>query len=1186
MRIRQLDLIRYGCFTEVEVDLPPSDPDIHILVGPNEAGKSTVKAALEDLLFGIPARSSLDFIHPYRDMRLGAVLESNGNRLPVKRRKGMKDTLLDADDTPLASGERALSPFLGNAGRERFERMFSLDHERLRRGGQEILDAKGDLGEALFSASSGFQDLRGLGRALDEEAGELWTRRRSARRRYYQAEDRLREAERQIGQHTVNARKWRELRDELDARRKEHDELGASVREIDTKLRRLERIRRVARRVSEKARLESEVQRLGDVPALPEDAREVLRAAEEEERLAAQGAKQRQVDLNRVRAERAGLAWDESVLLRADEIDRLHERRLQVQALRSDLPKREAELAAAVRGMRELANDLGWESDRVDDLVARIPTRSVVGDARALLSNRANRLAEIQAARKGLTEAEERLADVGVRLRGADEAADVSRLRSILSATTKESSGIAADIRAARRELAEADATSASLFGRLRPKPEPIEAASALAVPSVQEVQAHRDARLSLVRKLERIGDRLRSTEEGLNEARKTRDRIVAEERPVGPQELADVRSERDTGWQLVRRKYIEHETVSDEEVRAFSGPHSSLGWSYEKAVQSADNAADRWVQTANAAAQLEQANRTVDSLLESLKDLREEHSAVEDGREATDADWEALWQSVPFEPLAPEAMLPWLETHELLCQALSRRDRSRRELQSLREQETAASEAVLSELATLGVDTGRLRDAGLPAILERGLDERQRHEQAAQSRAALEMEARRAAASVEAKRREVEQSDSAMSSWQAEWSRAVTALGFPETAMPDSVEAQIEVIERMRQAASEMANLRDKRVELIRRDIESFERDVRTFVASVAPDLSQESPNNATIGMEQRLAASRDARKDAAAKDKQIQSLEQEIQRFDEKTREAREAVVSLQAAAGVTDTDSLRTAIEKAEMAKSIGKERQRVLRELSEDGDGLSVEEMEQECQDVDLDQAASDEAELRSEIDELRSRQESVRDSLRDAEDRFREVGGGGAAAVAEGARQDALAEIREIAQQYVRRRTAALLLQWAVERNRRERQGPMLRRAGEIFAELTLGSFEALELDFDENDRARLVGRRPSGGRVDMNGMSSGSADQLYLALRVAALEGYAGDAGSLPFVADDLFVNFDDRRSAAGFRVLARLAHKYQVIFLTHHDHLAEVAKLAVPGGIRVWALPRRTVPSVAGAAS
>jgi uncharacterized protein YhaN len=140
----------------------------------------------------------------------------------------------------------------------------------------------------------------------------------------------------------------------------------------------------------------------------------------------------------------------------------------------------------------------------------------------------------------------------------------------------------------------------------------------------------------------------------------------------------------------------------------------------------------------------------------------------------------------------------------------------------------------------------------------------------------------------------------------------------------------------------------------------------------------------------------------------------------------------------------------------------------------------------------------------------------------------------------------------------------LLLQWAVERYRREKQAPLLKRAGALFARLTGGSFRELKIEFDEHDKMHLAGLRSDGAIVPVSGMSTGTADQLYLALRVAAVEDSLDDGRPLPFVADDLFINFDDARAAAGFKVLSELAQKTQVLFFTHHQHLVQVAKEAI----------------------
>ena len=65
MRFQKIRLVRYGKFTETDIELPKAKHDFHFIVGPNEAGKSTIRGAIADLLYGIPTRASaMAFIHP------------------------------------------------------------------------------------------------------------------------------------------------------------------------------------------------------------------------------------------------------------------------------------------------------------------------------------------------------------------------------------------------------------------------------------------------------------------------------------------------------------------------------------------------------------------------------------------------------------------------------------------------------------------------------------------------------------------------------------------------------------------------------------------------------------------------------------------------------------------------------------------------------------------------------------------------------------------------------------------------------------------------------------------------------------------------------------------------------------------------------------------------------------------
>ena len=122
-----------------------------------EAGKSTALAAFLDLLFGIELRSRFGFRHPYSSMEIGGALELGGRVHELVRVKRAQNDLLDAAGRPVSAG--LIAGQLGGIDREAYRAMFSLDDETLEAGGESILASRGDLGQLLFSASTGLADL-------------------------------------------------------------------------------------------------------------------------------------------------------------------------------------------------------------------------------------------------------------------------------------------------------------------------------------------------------------------------------------------------------------------------------------------------------------------------------------------------------------------------------------------------------------------------------------------------------------------------------------------------------------------------------------------------------------------------------------------------------------------------------------------------------------------------------------------------------------------------------------------------------------------------------------------------------------------------------------------------------------------------------------------------------------------
>jgi uncharacterized protein YhaN len=203
------------------------------------------------------------------------------------------------------------------------------------------------------------------------------------------------------------------------------------------------------------------------------------------------------------------------------------------------------------------------------------------------------------------------------------------------------------------------------------------------------------------------------------------------------------------------------------------------------------------------------------------------------------------------------------------------------------------------------------------------------------------------------------------------------------------------------------------------------------------------------------------------------------------------------------------------------------------------------------------------EINEQREQALERRDDCRSVLKDAEQERDKIHGQADAASAEAQRQEALAHMADVTQRFIKVHMGAQLLRWSIERYRDEKRGPLLERASEIFSILTLGSFKTLQIDY-EGDTPRLMGCRPDGKHVDFEGLSDGTGDQLFLSLRLAAVENQLEHAQPLPFIADDLFINYDDDRAAQGFKALGELAAKSQVIYFTHHEHLIDVAQKAI----------------------
>ncbi len=174
MKIDILRLRAFGPFTGKEVDFSCNGHGLHLVFGPNEAGKSTALRAMLGLLYGFGHKVEDGWLHDYKNLEVGGALRlSDGRLLNLARYKRRKNDLID-EDTGKPVDQVQLDALLGKMDRQAFEHAFGISHQSLRQGVESVLAAGGELGHALFAATSGLNVLKQVMAGLEEKQNGLF----------------------------------------------------------------------------------------------------------------------------------------------------------------------------------------------------------------------------------------------------------------------------------------------------------------------------------------------------------------------------------------------------------------------------------------------------------------------------------------------------------------------------------------------------------------------------------------------------------------------------------------------------------------------------------------------------------------------------------------------------------------------------------------------------------------------------------------------------------------------------------------------------------------------------------------------------------------------------------------------------------------------------------------------------
>ena len=1147
MRLRRLDLTRFGHFTDRSIDLGIAETgrsDFHIVYGPNEAGKTTLMEAYLRLIYGFPMRDGYSFKHPLNTLQVGGLLEINDVPTELVRLKKSANSLQDIHGDPLP--ETILQGCLGGIAQDDYRKLFCLDDATIEAGGEEITNSKGDIGRLLFAAAAGIGNLTGV---LDqvEARAEAFYKKSASKTTFAGLKRSLEAVSGDIKAIDVSASLYHGLRKTLqDAK---STEAAARDTKTDHERRKAKMAAVIAAHPID-VRLRAAQDALGPISHYPlamdidpEALVELMTA-----RIALEAERDRQADaVAQAKAERDALVLRPAVVALRDDILALDALRGRMEGAEADLPIRIEERNAALAEMRAKLVDIGLEPG--DD-----PTRFVLADT--VLRRLERRLQDLRDAEKELDSAK-------LELRNAEHA-----LRESTRQTTEAEAAITIgpevddlltrfdaarcveENRAAlqRITLARTEAVrrlrglgcGAVTFSTLPSPPLTTREAESLATNSLksdQNLEVLRSALSTAVEKAAKTQARLGA--------------LTAAADLVTDEIATTRRAERDARWKDHRATL--DETSADRFATAMQTDDAATTLRQAQTREIAEYhqarlaAGEAEAELLAGEGRLDRAMEDRDALAATCTTYLATLSLPLELSAADLADWMRQYDDART---ADEALLA---TQDAVAGALGNAEAPREALSAL---PGAPGDADLDTLFRLALAQSKARQDQLAKL--------QVH-QATLDKDKIAVSTRHSA---------LDEKQFTFNTAQSLW-LTEAAAALPAETSPENLREALPGLRSLREINETAAGLG--------RQINGMTRDKDSFVTRATPIgmMLDVARNTAALEICRQARQALIDAEAAAKKWEELTGILTDAQVIHDRTvadLATQDAQIRQLAATFAPDIPTatlqdLRAAVLLGKRAidfrNTIAKDTADLIARL---GVATLVDAQAalqaQPLQDAEAAFAAlSDETERVTKAVETaieaRSKAQSALDLVR------------GDADVAKLVAQQRTLEIQmqEGSLRYLEDRFAHMLAERAIRRYRDTHRGGMLVATEAAFRTLTNGAYSSLATQAEGQSEALVAIQSAGGSSKQAKEMSKGTKFQLYLALRAAAYEQVAAGGTILPFFCDDIFETFDESRTTAACGLLRKIGQTGQAIYLTHHKHVVDIAQKLCGDDVRVHEL-------------
>lgn len=389
-------------------------------------------------------------------------------------------------------------------------------------------------------------------------------------------------------------------------------------------------------------------------------------------------------------------------------------------------------------------------------------------------------------------------------------------------------------------------------------------------------------------------------------------------------------------------------------------------------------------------------------------------------------------------------------------------------------------------------------------------------------------------------------------------WTEALRRFGLAETLKVEEAIAHCQKIADVQRAVDQWKNGRNS-VERQREQLEDYLHQIQQLASNIeGRGFVVRNPFQLVNEWHQELELLGERRRERTQLRSNAKEKRREASRLTDRVERMREQRTVLLSQMGVADRGEIAeklAAIDERKTLEAKLKEAERNLEKVSSNEPELMI--TEEMLEDFEVESNRQECQRIKDELLEIDEILQSEYQTLGRLKQEIRDIEDDRSVASLRFDREQVADSLRRASESLFANRLANRVVDKLRNKIEQDRQPQTLKIASDYLQQLTCEKYQAVWTPLGE--RSLLVDDE-TGQSLRVEQLSSGTREQVFLALRLAMIKEFSTKGVELPLVLDDVTVNFDQIRTEAAVETLLNAADEgQQILLFTCHLHLAHL---------------------------